>query len=50
MQFREKNVQPEKNPTAIKVYCKQNRHFYRDFFQGSRFLIGRSQRVEGKQY
>jgi len=51
----------KKNYSKIKVYCKQNCHFYRDFFEGfqifstsslytSMWTIGRSQRVEGKKY
>jgi hypothetical protein len=51
----------KKNYSKIKVYCKQNRHFYQDFFEGfqifltsslyrSMWTIGRSQRVEGKKY
>ena len=50
----------KKNYSKIKVYCKQNRHFYQDFFEGfqifltsslyrSMWTIGRSQRVEGKK-
>ena len=52
----------KKTYSKFKVYCKQNRHFYRDFFfRDSRFFltsslyrsmwtIGRSQRVEEKKY
>ena len=50
----------KQNYRKIKVYCKQNRHFYRDFFEGfqifltsslyrSMWTIGRSQRVKGKK-
>ena len=50
----------KKNYSKIKVYCKQNRHFYRDFFEGLQIFltsslyrlmwtIGRSQLVEGKK-
>ena len=51
----------KKNYSKIKVYCKQNRHFYRDFFEGflifltsslhrSMWTIGQSQHVEEKKY
>ena len=50
----------KKNYSKIKVYCKQNRHFYRDFFEGflifltsslhrSMWTIGQSQHVEGEK-
>ena len=54
----------KKTYSKIKVYCKQNRHFYPDFYEGFQIFkfhpciaysivpcgrsIGRSQRVEGK--
>jgi hypothetical protein len=29
----------KQNYSKIKVYCKQNRHFYRDFFEGFQIFL-----------